>query len=80
MLLRYKAKHFPLSLSEDEKQLWEQYRSRRLKGALPPRGMEAFMNTLQQLAIGADDNQKFLLQELKLYGESVAPFENEELL
>lgn len=80
LLLRYKAKHFPLSLSEDEKQLWEQYRSRRLKGALPPRGMEAFMNTLQQLAIGADDNQKFLLQELKLYGESVAPFENEELL
>ena len=81
LLLRYKAKHFPSSLSDKEKQLWEQYRSQRLSGSVGPNGMQSYMTRLAKLAEERTDEQsRFLLEELQLYAESVAPFENEQLL
>lgn len=69
LLLRYKARNHPGSLSKDELQAWEAYRSERLQADLPK-----FMNRLQQLAGTAQtDQQQFLLQELQLWAESLAP-------
>ena len=81
LLLRYKARNFPTSLDEDEKQLWEQYRAKRLQGSIGPQGLQAYQSKLAQLAQETKSKEKlFLLEELQLYAQSIAPYENEELL
>ena len=45
LLLRYKARQFPESLSESERIEWEAYRAAKLKTALP-----GYLKQLQQLA------------------------------
>lgn len=66
LLLRYKARSFPSTLSEDEHAAWEAYRSAKLKANLP-----AFLETLQKIAPLATD--RFLLEELQLWAESIVP-------
>lgn len=66
LLLRYKARQSPRSLSESEQQQWEQYRLAKLQRELPK-----YMEELARLANnGADD---FILQELQLWAESLVP-------
>ncbi|MDO4781063.1 MAG: exodeoxyribonuclease I [Candidatus Saccharibacteria bacterium] len=66
LLLHYKARNFPRSLSETELAEWEAWRTERLRQQLP-----GFMKSLQELAQqGADE---FILQELQLWLESVMP-------
>lgn len=67
LLLRYKARQFPSSLSEDEQKIWEEYRTRKLHVELPK-----YMETLQKLANSGSADQ-FLLQELQLWAESIVP-------
>lgn len=81
LLLRYKAKHFPTSLTPEEKAAWDQYRAKRINGGLGPTGLQAYSNKLVKLAGETKDKQKlFLLEELRLYVESIAPYENETLV
>lgn len=68
LLLRYKARSFPASLSEDERATWESYRANKLKANLP-----GFLATLEKLAPYASD--RFLLEELQLWAESIIPAE-----
>lgn len=68
LLLRYKARSFPSTLSEDEHAAWETYRANKLKANLP-----VFLSTLEKLAPYASD--KFLLEELQLWAESIVPIE-----
>lgn len=69
LLLRYKARNFPRSLSQDERAAWETYRAERLGADAP-----AFTKALRGLAGKATgDEQQFLLQELQLWLESIAP-------
>ena len=71
LLLHYKARNFPRTLSEDELQQWESWRAQRLQTQLPQ-----FMASLQRLAPTANDsNQQFILQELQLWVELVLPEE-----
>lgn len=74
LLLHYKARNFSQSLAEDEAVAWEKWRSAKIASSLP-----GFMKSLQKLASEiTDDNKAFVLQELQLWAESVAPidFEN----
>lgn len=71
LLLRYKARNHPQSLSSDERLAWEAYRAERLKAGLP-----RFMQELQRYSQTAGDEQQFLLQELQLWAESIAPIED----
>lgn len=72
LLLRYKARNFPNSLSEDETILWEKWRADKLVAELP-----AYLESLQALASGeSDENKLFILQELQLWAESIAPTED----
>ena len=66
LLFRYKARWFPTSLSEDEMKRWEQYRTEKLTSQLP-----LYMEQLQKTAAYARDT--YLLEELQLWAESIAP-------
>jgi exodeoxyribonuclease-1 len=69
LLLHYKARNFPKSLSEDEAYAWEEWRSQHIGAQLPQ-----FMKSLQRLAATeTSDEKQFILQELQLWAESVMP-------
>lgn len=68
LLLRYKARNYPRSLSEDEVSAWEPWRAARLQSQV-----SAYMTSLQKLAVAATDEQRFLLEELQLWAEAVMP-------
>lgn len=69
LLLHYKARNFPKSLSEAEMKQWESWRAARIQRALP--GFVARLNTLS--ATTTDSDNQFILEELKLWAESVMP-------
>lgn len=69
LLLHYKARNFPKSLSEEESITWEKWRSDRITAGLP-----AFTNSLQKLSsVTTDESKIYLLQELHLWVESIMP-------
>lgn len=69
LLLHYKARNFPKSLSEDETKIWEQWRSDRIKSQIP-----SFVKSLKDLTNKeTDDNKIFILQEMHLWLESIVP-------
>lgn len=69
LLLHYKARSFPRSLSADEAVSWEAWRVKRLQTQLP-----GFMKSLERLgAQEVSENQQFVLQEMQLWLESIAP-------
>lgn len=72
LLLRYKARNFPSSLSEDEVALWERWRAERLTAQIP-----TFLSSLQKLAATASDETRFLLEELQLWAEAIMPVPEE---
>ena len=76
LLLHYKARNFPRSLSEDDLAQWEAWRAQHLQAQLP--GFMASLQrlaptALQRLAPTATDEHQFILQELQLWVESVLP-------
>lgn len=72
LLLRYKARNYPLALSEDEVALWEAWRRERLESQLP-----GFLASLQRLSKTAAEDQRFLLEELQLWAEAIMPAPDE---
>ena len=69
LLLHYKARNYPDTLSEDEVGLWENWRTEHLNAQLP-----GFMSSLKRLATArVKQEQEFLLQELQLWAESILP-------
>lgn len=71
LLLHYKARSFPRTLSESEVGQWESWRTERLNRQLP-----GFMKSVQTLAAkNTNGNDDFLLSELQLWLESVMPAE-----
>jgi exodeoxyribonuclease I len=72
LLLRYKARNFPQSLSEDEVGHWEAWRAERLNAQLP-----TFLASLRRIAQEANDDQRFLLEELQLWAEAIMPVQDD---
>ena len=69
LLLHYKARNFPKTLSEEEMHIWEKWRVERLNRQLPN-----VMKSLNQLTSkDLDEDKKFTLGELQLWIERVAP-------
>lgn len=69
LLLHYKARNFPKSLSEGEVAEWEKWRADKITAAMPQ-----FMESLQKLStVTTDENKQFVLQELHLWAESIMP-------
>jgi exodeoxyribonuclease-1 len=69
LLIHYKARNFPDSLNEPEEEKWEQYRKSRIE--------RQSVNFLKSLGTLTQDpkTDKYILEELKLYFESLATFE-----
>lgn len=70
LLLHYKARSFPKTLSEEEMTKWEAWREAHLKTQLPK-----YLESLRRLAVkyGGDGDKEFMLQELQLWAEAVLP-------
>ena len=70
LLLHYKARSFPKTLSADEKQVWEEWRAEQIARQTP-----AFLEELQQIAAREDltKDEEFILEEMKLWFEGVTP-------
>jgi len=69
LLLHYKARSFPSTLSKDEQSTWDEWRNKRLQMQLP-----GFMKSLKKLHTQrTDEHSQFILQELQLWAENILP-------
>lgn len=70
MLPLYIARNFPNTLSDDERNIWQQHTQHKLAQTLP-----SYFERIDALTNQANtsNQDKFLLEELRLYGESLLP-------
>jgi exodeoxyribonuclease-1 len=75
LLPLYKARNFSRALSSEERGAWDAFCKKQLLDGAAHSRMAKYLSTLQQIA--ARDNltghQQYLLEELKLYAESIMP-------
>ncbi len=78
LLLLYKARQFPKSLSADEQKQWQDYCQHKLLAGGDQSQFAMYINKLNELSVKEDlsDQQRYLLEELKFYAESIMPYEN----
>ncbi len=76
LLPLYKARNYPISLSDEERSEWERFKERRLMDGKGDSRAAKYFERLAQLAERSDlsDQQRYLLEELQLYGQSILPF------
>lgn len=79
LLPLYKARNYPQAMSDEDRIWWEKFRERKLLGGKQNSAIVKYFNRLAELANkeGLTQNQKFLLEELQLYGQSIMPVEVE---
>ena len=75
LLPLYKARNFPAALSNEDREEWEQFRMQRLMGGGAASRLAKYVERIQQLAAvpGLTPAKQYLLEELRLYGESIVP-------
>jgi exodeoxyribonuclease-1 len=74
LLPLYKARNYPSSLTTEEQAAWDEFCHKKLLDGGESSRLAAYFARLQ--ALGAEkhaDKQKYLLEELRLYGESIVP-------
>jgi exodeoxyribonuclease-1 len=75
LLPLYKARNYPAALTAEERTAWDEFCSKKLLAGGPDTSrLATFFARLQ--ALGAEkrnDKQQYLLEELRLYGESIIP-------
>lgn len=71
----YIARNFPGQITDEQRNHWEQYRSRRLLGGGSNSRVARFLSRLGQLSADTSvtPKQRYLLEELQLYIESIIP-------
>ncbi len=74
ILLRYKARQYPTSLTEEEKIEWDKHVKTKL--GQPGGELEVYFKQLNELLnkYSTDSKKMYLLEELRLYGESLVPY------
>lgn len=77
LLLLYKARQFPQSLTPEEQAAWHDYCKHILLDGGEKSRVQRFAEALQEAAKRPDltQDQSYLLQELQLYAESILPYE-----
>lgn len=75
MLPLYKARNFPHVLSDEEQGWWEAFRAKRLLDGGKTSRAAAYFKRIEELRKQPRLNkgQKYLLEELNLYGQSILP-------
>ena len=71
----YKARNFPKSLTAEERQQWEVYRLHALTDGGSQSRLHKFFSRLEELMANKhlSDEKRYVLEELRLYGESIMP-------
>lgn len=71
----YKARNYPKSLTTEEKQAWENYRTNKLTSGGQNSRLAKYLSEINRLrqSPSLKDDQAYLLDELQLYGQSIAP-------
>jgi exodeoxyribonuclease-1 len=74
LLFRYRARNFAATLSDDERERWEQHRAARLHGgAGGALTLQAFFDRIDALNESADERGQAILEALYDYAEQIAP-------
>lgn len=75
LLPLYKARNFPRTLNDTERQSWEVFCQQRLMEGGTRSRMAQFLQRLQDIAAknSLTSHQGYILEELKLYAESIMP-------
>ncbi len=75
LLPLYKARNFPKVLTEQEQEVWEKFRAQRLLHGGQKGALAEYFARIEELIAGQrqKDVDKYVLEELRLYGESIAP-------
>ena len=75
LLPLYKARNYPKSLTTEERMEWEKFRARKLFDGGQNSKLVKYVARLQEAASqkGLTGHQQYLLEELKLYAESIMP-------
>ena len=79
LLPLYKARNYPRSLTTDERAAWDEHCALALFDGGHNSRLAKYFARLAELTqqSGLSDNQQYLLEELKLYGESIMPSDAE---
>lgn len=71
----YKARNYPKLLTDEERQTWEKYRQEKLLSGGQRSEAAQYFEKLGQLYQAASSDQRFLIEELQLYAESILPID-----
>ncbi len=80
LLPLYKARNFPKYLTDEERKQWDDFCRHRLLDGDKNSWLARYFARLDELSrsAGLTENQRYLLEELQLYGESIMPVADEE--
>lgn len=75
LLPLYKARNYPRTLTTEERAEWEKFRARKLFAGGQQSKMAKYLTRLQDVITtdGLTGHQEYLIEELKLYAESIMP-------
>lgn len=75
LLPLYKARNYPKALTSEERAEWEKFCAHKLLGGHHHSALAQFGARLQEIAVrdGLSGHQEYLLEELRLYAESIVP-------
>ncbi|HLZ15045.1 MAG TPA: exodeoxyribonuclease I [Candidatus Saccharimonadales bacterium] len=75
LLPLYKARNYPKQLTPEEREAWEQFRTKKLLSGWQRSRLAKYVARLQDIAQkgGLTGHQEYLIEELKLYAESIMP-------
>lgn len=75
LLPLYKARNFPRKLNDQEKEEWEQYKSKRLFDGGANSRLQKYFARIQEIAArpGLTQAHQYILEDLTLYGQSLMP-------
>ena len=78
LLPLYKARNYPKSLNDNERQIWQKFCERRLLGGKNNSRAAKFFEKLSKIAERPNltDQQNYLLEELQLYAQSIIPLDS----
>lgn len=77
LLWLYKARSYPESLNPDEQAKWNEYRLNKLLSGGEQSNMARYFARLNEVAAqSSSPDKQYLLEELRLYGESIMPYDN----
>lgn len=75
LLPLYKARNFPHLLNDEERKTWEQFKERKLLGGKQSSRLAKYFTRISELHAEShiNDQDRYLLKELALWGEAVTP-------